>query len=324
MRKSSFFLVVLTVLFCCASIQTEAQILKRLGDKIERSVERRVDKKMDQAVEKTLDEAEEGTGQVVNDALKSKDGSGEEVVEGSQDGSPTAPGKSIIRNLPENFKLELKGSGPDLFMQYQVRVLGEAMEAHQMEMAMKLYSSPSKGRARGETVMNMPIVGEMRAVTLTDFDNPSQITIINDKRKEYSVIDVSDAEVPEPEEQFTITRLGEEDVYGLRCVHSKAVNDEGAAFEIWTTTEVPGYEDIVALYSKTQNMGSGNMWAELQKADAAGFMVKMQMSVETGTTIMELVQIEKTTVPESMLTVPAGYEKKAAGRGLNNLMLPGR
>lgn len=307
-------IVLLSLIFSGVPLKSEAQILKRLGDKIERSVERRIDRKTDQAVEKTLDKVEDGAEQAVNDSVK-----GNDSVKSSADGGKPA---SITRTLPDNFRLDPTGSGPDLYMEYQVRVQGEAFEQNQMEMAMKMYTSTSKRGGRAEVIMNMPVIGQLRTVTLTDFDNPLQTIILNEQRKEYSVIDLEEVEESDEETQFEIIKLGEEKVHGLQCVHARAINKKGEAFEIWTTTEIPGYKDIAALYSKTQNMGSSHLWDALQKADAAGFVVKLEVAVEGGKTSMEMVHLEKTTVPESMLVVPADYKKKAGGWG--NLFSPGK
>src|SRR5690606_24591067 len=159
-------IVLLSLIFSGVPLKSEAQILKRLGDKIERSVERRIDRKTDQAVEKTLDKVEDGAEQAVNDSVK-----GNDSVKSSADGGKPA---SITRTLPDDFRLDPTGSGPDLYMEYQVRVIGESFDQNQMEMAMMMFSSFSKRGRLAEVILTMPVIGQPPALTLTYFENPLQ------------------------------------------------------------------------------------------------------------------------------------------------------
>lgn len=122
-------------------------------------------------------------------------------------------------------------------------------------------------------------------------------------------MDLSQVEEADAKEQFTVTKLGEEKVHGLHAIHARAVTEDGQEFEVWTSREIPGYEEMLELYSKNQRMGSGNLWKELEKAGCAGFMVKLKVKTEGGTSIMELTKVEKTNVPKAMLRVPAGYKE---------------
>lgn len=292
--------LLLCAVFSCVTVRSEAQIFKKLGDKIERSVERRLDRRMDEAVEGSLDKAEEGTERAVKDAVTT-------TAEPAKEAPPKATA------LPADFELELTGSGPDMYMEYQVSMEGEGFEDGQVAMSMKMYTAPAKGGGRAETIMTIPMIGEMKMISLTDFDNPMRLTILNERQKEYSVLDLSDVAAADVDEEYTVTKLGEEELHGMHTVHAKAVNQDGDAFEIWTTTEIPGYENIAALYSNMQKMGSAGLWDELQQAGAAGFMVKLRVVVEGGTSVMELVKVENTNVPESMLEVPADYVEKKGG-----------
>src|SRR5690606_7565078 len=97
-----------SLLLCCLSLSSQAQFLKKLGDKIERKVEQRIDRKTDQAIDKSLDKAEEGTEKVVKDATSSEKNTGENQEQVEQ--KKPAP-------LPENYQLAVTGSGPDIYLQ---------------------------------------------------------------------------------------------------------------------------------------------------------------------------------------------------------------
>ena len=290
--------LLLFIILSCFSVQSEAQIFKRLGEKIERSVEKRLEKRMDETVDNTLDNVEEGTENTINGAINSKDG----TVETQK-----------TTSIPKDYTLEMTGSGPDIYMEYQVDMEGAALEGNQIEMFMKLYTSPTLGGGRAETIMKLPMLGEMRMVSLTDFDNPAVVTILNERKQEYSVLDLGKVSEAESDEKYSVTKLGRENLRGINCVHARAVNQDGEAFEIWTTTDLPGYEDISALYRNMQKMGSSGLWEALQEADAAGFMVKLKVIVEGGASVMEMVRIENTSVSQAMLQVPDGYKKKEGG-----------
>jgi|GEM_PF-3479441 len=294
-----------SLLLCCLSLSSQAQFLKKLGDKIERKVEQRIDRKTDQAIDKSLDKAEEGTEKVVKDATSSEKNTGENQEQVEQ--KKPAP-------LPENYQLAVTGSGPDIYLQYRMTVSAQQSSEYEVDMRMKMYASPGSGMGRSEMIMNMPMVGEMNMVMLTNAKDPLHIVVVNDRRKEYSILDLSEVKDIDPSsETFTVTKLGEENVHGLDCVHSRAVNQDGDSFELWTTKDVPGYEKMMALYSKSQRMGSDDLWKKLEEVGGAGFMVKMKVETKDGAYVMELTEINKAEVPESLFQIPSGYEEKQGG-----------
>ncbi|HLR37238.1 MAG TPA: DUF4412 domain-containing protein, partial [Chitinophagaceae bacterium] len=215
--------------------------------------------------------------------------------------------------------LKFTGSGPDLYLEYRVNMEGKQSSEYQMDIHLKMVASPATGMGRSEMVMNMPVVGEMRMVTLTNATKPLHMTLLNERKKQYSVIDLSEIDDVESDESYTVTKLGEEKLHGLHCIHSKAVNEDGQAFELWTTTEVPGYEKMVDLYSKSQQMGSGDLWKKMQEAGVAGFMVKLKVDTKGGTSVMELTEMKNMEAPESLFQIPAGYEEKE-GRWVKRFM----
>lgn len=65
MKKNVFlFITILCLLFTSS---TQAQILKKLGDKVKRHVDNRVDRKVDNTIDKTLDKAEDAAKGTTND-----------------------------------------------------------------------------------------------------------------------------------------------------------------------------------------------------------------------------------------------------------------
>src|SRR5699024_5323274 len=108
--------------FSFLSVPAQGQFLKKLGDKVEKSVERRVDRRTDQAVEKSLDKAEEGTENAVKDAVNSSDKKKEtdnKKVDRER-GLLSGMDSGGAEPLPENYTLSLTGSGPDIYLEYQM------------------------------------------------------------------------------------------------------------------------------------------------------------------------------------------------------------
>jgi len=300
---------IILLILCCALCtfphKSHAQVLKKIGKKIERSVERRVERKVDQGIEKGLDKAEEGTENVVEGAI---------AGDGTASNKTGANGNSAIKSLPDDYQIKISGSGPELFMEYRMHVDGPDTEASQMNMSMQMYASPKTGKGRAETVMEIPMMGEMRMAVLTDMNNPEQIIMLNERRKQYSVMDLSDVNKKQKKDEvYQVKKLGTVNFRGLNCIHSEAINQDGERFEIWTTTEIPGYQDMVDLYAKSQQMGTDNLWAAMQDAGSAGFMVKFQVEQKGTASILELVEIQKTSVPPSTFEIPDGYKESKGG-----------
>lgn len=303
------------MIFCSLSLPSEAQFLKKLGDKVEKSIDRRIERRTDQAVEKSLDKVEDGTERAVKNVAEASDKSAEENNEKTIQKEASWPlatpeGKAGTTDpIPENHTITLTGSGPDLYLEYRMEMATVQEQQVDMDITMKMYASPSKGAGRSEMKMQMPVIGEMSMVTLVNFNNPTHLILLNDKKKQYSIMDMSKIEEADSKEQYTVTKLGEEKVYGLNAIHAKAVSADGDEFEIWTSKEIPGYEKMMELYGKNQQMGSDNLWKELEKAGCEGFMVKMKVITEGGASIMAMTKVEKTDIPKEMLLVPAGYKE---------------
>jgi len=290
----------LCLMLAALSWPAKAQILKKISKKIEKSVERRVDKKIDQGIEGGLDKAEVETESAVTGIF-------------SSDEPP-------IQALPDDYEIAVTGSGPDVFLEYRIRYDRAEEGAPQANMSMKLYASPASGKGRAETVMEIPMFGAMKMSMLTDANTPNRIIMLNDRKRQYTVMDFAESDLAEPEGTvYQVKNLGTEDVRGLTCTHAQATNQDGDVFDIWTTQAIPGYQEMLSLYGKAQHMGSDNLWTAMQEAGCAGFIVKFSVATKGTGTTMELVEVEKTTVPSSLYTVPEGYEEKD-GSWVNSFM----
>src|SRR5699024_3251781 len=187
----------------------------------------------------------------------------------------------------ENYTLNISGSGPDLFLQYYMDFDISQQSKMDMNISMKMYASFSKGGGRSVLTMDIPVIGHKKFVTLTHFNDPSKIIILNERKKQYSIINAE----PTKREQkvtYSITKIGNEKIHGLSTVHVKATGSDGEQFELWTSREIPGYEKVIDFYKKNQKLGGGQLWEALTEADADGYMVKMKVVTEKANSVIEL------------------------------------
>lgn len=93
--KSFHFIppLIIILLLVFSFENTEAQILKKIGQKVERSIDRRVENKINKGVEKGLDKVEDGMDQAAKDAVTSdsKDKSAKDSGKAGVDSKPFEP-----------------------------------------------------------------------------------------------------------------------------------------------------------------------------------------------------------------------------------------
>jgi Domain of unknown function (DUF4412) len=132
--------------------------------------------------------------------------------------------------------------------------------------------------------------------------------------KTYSLTIIDTALVNSSDETYTVTRIGDENVQGFHCIHSKMVSSLNSrflksttAFDVWTSKDVPGYA-LIEKVTTTQNV-QPTMLKALEKAGCGGFFVKMASAGKDYSMSMTLIKTEKKTFPASLFVIPAGYAK---------------
>lgn len=302
----------LIIVFCIASTTSYAQFFKKVGDKFEKSIDRRIDRKTDKAVNKSLDKVEGGVDKTAKDATTSS--KNKKKNETSEAGWPVS---TPTTKLADNYEINVTGSGPDLYLNYQMVMEGEGMDDNSMKINLEMYTSPSKGFGRSEVIMTMPTIGDISMITLTNMKDPNHIVILNEKKKQYSIIDVSDDnDKAKTDDNYVVKKIGEVELHGMHCKHVLITNsNSNTNMEMWTTTDIPGYENMVDVYSRSGKMGSGNLWSKLKEQDCLGFLVKMKNESDNkkSTVIYELVKVKKSSFSKSMFLVPKGYTEKSNG-----------
>ena len=94
-------------------------------------------------------------------------------------------------------------------------------------------------------------------------------------------------------------------MHGFPCTHLHVVSLQDSD-EIWVSRSVPGYQYMNSLMDKTQE-GTGDLDRAVKQAGYDGFRVKIVCKNNNESSTIELVKVDYTIVPESMLEIPQGY-----------------
>lgn len=256
-------IMVMTCLFALVfSVPSQAQFLKKLEKKAKEKSKERIENKADKTTDKAPDETEKGVDKTAEEATSSAE---EGSIENADMNSGTEP-------VPEDYKIGISGSGPDLYLEYQMNT-GVAKQTEQaMDMKIKLYSSLRHKSGRSNFEVNLPMMGKMTSSSISNLDHPDRVIMLSDKKKTYSVIKGDEAQKDESK-SFEIEKLSTELIHGLKSIHAKVTSQEGVSYEIWTSKELPGYEKVLAIYKQSGQMGNNRFWKKLADADADGYLV---------------------------------------------------
>jgi len=181
----------------------------------------------------------------------------------------------------------------------------------------------AKAGARCEMNLQM---GEMamKMVVLQKTASPDLLYYIDDANKTYSEMDLAKirelASQSQNPRKYTVEKLGQETLLGYKTQHVKvkeqgAGDREGTTMEMWTAKDLVDY----ATFSKWQaqrGKGGGEeaLAKALKDAGADGLPLKSIATTPEGTKVtMEVVKVDKQSLPASTFEIPAGYTKSEGG-----------
>lgn len=170
----------------------------------------------------------------------------------------------------------------------------------------KMYTSAAGMRVEAD--MTVPRMGAVKNVTLVRADRPNVMITYTDKAKTYQEIDTKSAGVETV--KYAVKVVGKERVGAYNATHVALSANGKPAMDVWTTRDLPGYENLIKLTKTLGSMGSENLYRQLEASGAGGMMVKMKPASGNGMT-MELTKAERRTNPASLFAVPAGYTKSS-------------
>lgn len=162
---------------------------------------------------------------------------------------------------------------------------------------------------RNEFDMNSPqMPGGMHYVAIFKKENLNTMIRLNDADKTYTETDMSNKQ--NDNNTYTVKKIGEETVGGYKCVHSQVTDSRAENSDVWTSKEVPYYEQYSKMSQSNPRMGSSSSRDKAMKdAGVDGFPVKTISKSRDGEFTIELVKMEKKDFPAAMFEIPAGYTK---------------
>jgi len=214
------------------------------------------------------------------------------------------------------------GSGDDMLYELTTLSTGKNMN---MKMVMTMYVS-SKGDMRVEMHSDIDFKGHKSPIPMVligHSNKPDESIIIDDSAKTYIVhhIDTADMNAGINTES-TVTKVGEEKVFGYDCIHAKVISDKkiGSFYNVadtinlWRSKDVPMQADVKALFTQFESRTGSYMYsketvAKLKEMGCEGFTVKMITNAKDHSTVMQLTKAEHKTLPASMFQIPAGYKE---------------
>lgn len=161
----------------------------------------------------------------------------------------------------------------------------------------------SGSKIRVET--NMAITGTtIKQAMLMLPEKPNVIIMLDEKAKTYREVSTGQKTM----DKVALKVVGKEKIQNFNCTHV-IVTTQNRPMDMWTTKDISGYENMMAYLKSGIAGGNDQMYSELKKAGAEGFVVKMQIP---GSMTMELVKYDAKPVSASVFTIPEGYKKGAA------------
>ena len=173
--------------------------------------------------------------------------------------------------------------------------------------------------------MNMQTSGMgMKMVMLQKTDTPDTLYRINDANKTYTETDLTKMRAMAGQQTdtktYTVEKLGQETILGYQTQHvlvkdKSPAAGNGMTTEMWTAKDLLDY----ATFSKMQarpgkGAGDAALVKALKDAGADGLPLKsVATTADGGKVTMEVVKVDKQSVPASTFEIPAGYNKSAGG-----------
>jgi len=193
------------------------------------------------------------------------------------------------------------------------------MKSSDADGTLKMSISPAG--AKNEMDINMKRNSmNMRMTMLVKFSQPDVVYRINDAARSYSEMNVKDSKGKKgsPGGKVTVKKLGSETVAGYLCQHVLVTGGADGETEFWTTREILDFASFAKIMGP-ETGGEDALRKALQGAGADGFVVKSVHRADNGeiADTVELVAVEKKTLPASLFEIPSGYKKEDGPMGMN-------
>lgn len=186
----------------------------------------------------------------------------------------------------------------------------------------KMYVSPRAYRSEFE--MQMTGAGgrdsrkgapsAMKMTMFSKLSEPDKLYMLNDAAKTYSIWDLSKSREEmkdSPKETYTVKKLGKDTVAGLSCQNALLTSSKGDEIEACVSRDFAASSDWIAAMNRGDR-AAGSWIRSLKSAGIEGFPVRWSTRSKgsrDATMTMEMVRVEKKSLPASLFEVPAGYKQ---------------
>ena len=194
-----------------------------------------------------------------------------------------------------------------------------------MKMVMAMYVS-SKGDMRVEMHSDMSFKGHRSPIPMVligHSNKPYESIIIDDSTKTYIVHHIDTADLSQGiKTESTVTKIGEEKVFGYNCVHVKVISskkigsfyNEMDTINVWRSRDVPMQSGVKELFTQFESRTGSYMYsketaAKIKEMGCEGFTVKLTTSAKDHSMVMQLTKAEHKALPTAMFQIPAGYKE---------------
>lgn len=154
-----------------------------------------------------------------------------------------------------------------------------------------------------------------KMVMIQRFSEPDKLYNIDDATRTYSVTDLKQLREDAPQsrdETWTLKRLGSDRVAGLSCEKAVATSSKGSQVEVCIAKDFPVSRTWLSAMNRSQRRSG--LWSKtLHDAGLEGLPVRTKFRSQTEATEveMELVSLERKSVPGSVFEIPAGYKESS-------------
>ena len=183
--------------------------------------------------------------------------------------------------------------------------------------------SVGKAGSRSEINMQMGPM-DMKMVMLQKNDTPDTLYRINDADKSYAEMNLAKmrdmAGQQMSAKKYTVEKLGQETLLGYKTQHvllkeQDAGDGKGMSIEMWSARDLLDYATFSKLQARRgKGAGEEAMIKALKDADADGMPLKSIATTPDGMKLtMEVVKVDKKSLPASTFEIPTGYTKSEGG-----------
>ena len=155
-------------------------------------------------------------------------------------------------------------------------------------------------------------------------DSPNILYRVNDANKTYTETDLAKMKEMASQQQanrkYTVEKLGRETLLGYKTQHvlvkeQVADGGTGMTLEVWTAKDLLDYETFSKMQVRRgKGAGEEAMIKALKEADADGLPLKSLATTPEGMKItMEVVKVDKKSLPAATFEIPEGYTKSEGG-----------